>query len=348
MNQSSFVQFDYYLGRPVDAEDVNGIVASGYYDDVLDRPTQVKRAVGTSAANHSTFAYDDTNRIITTTADINTNNDGGLVTKLLYDMMGRTIETREYEGGTNYIATQTQYDVLGRAYKMSNPFRPWQSESAVWTTNAFDALGRVISVTTPDSAVSTTSYYGNAVTVTDQAGKARKSVTDGLGRLTSVYEDPGSLNYQTSYAYDTLDNLTTVTQGAQTRTFAYDSLKRLTSATNPESGTVSYQYDNNGNLAQKTDPRTTGGSSWTTTLAYDALNRLISETYANDGGVTSPVYYYYDAQTLPSGAPSFSRGYATGRLVGVTYGSGSAEHIAATTKWAEWFVSINRLIRSTI
>ena len=47
------------------------------------------------------------------------------------------------------------------------------------------------------------------------------------------------------YSYDTLDNLTGVTQGRQTRTFAYDSLRRLTSSANPESGTVTCGYDNN-------------------------------------------------------------------------------------------------------
>src|SRR5260370_13132071 len=37
--------------------------------------------------------------------------------------------------------------------------------------------------------------------------------------------------------------------------FIYNSLKRLTSAANPESGTINYQYDNNGNLTQKNDAR---------------------------------------------------------------------------------------------
>jgi YD repeat-containing protein len=96
----------------------------------------------------------------------------------------------------------------------------------------------------------------------------------------------------------------------------YDSLKRLTSATNPESGTISYLYDNNGNLTQKTDPRTTSGLNWTTNYTYDALNRPILKSYTNDGGVTPPVDYYYDSASLPSGAPaSFNRGYSTGRLV---------------------------------
>lgn len=256
LGHTAYTKYDYYLGKPVDGEDANGVVATAYYDDLLDRPTEVKRAFGTTLQNRSTFDYDDVGRVITTTSDLDSNADGLLIGKLFYDQMGRTIETRQYEGSGHYIAVQTQYDVLGRAYKTSNPFRPWQSEMAIWTTSAFDALGRMTSVTTPDSAVVSTNYSGNAVTVTDQMSKGRKSVTDGLGRLTSVYEDPSGLNYQTSYAYDTLGNLTTVTQGAQTRTFVYDSLKRLTSALNPESGTISYTYDSNGNLATKTDART--------------------------------------------------------------------------------------------
>ena len=318
-NQTVNSQFDYYLGRPVDARDTNGVVASGYYSDALDRPTQVRRAVGVSGVeNQTTFAYDDATRTVTTTSDLNNNNDNALVGKVLYDGLGRTTETRQYEGGTNYIATQTQYDALGRAHKTSNPFRPWQSETAIWTTSAFDALGRVISVTTPDSAVVSTAYSGNTVTVTDQAGKARKSVADGLGRLTTVYEDPSGLNYSTSYTYDVLDDLTAVSQGVQTRTFAYDSLKRLTSAANPESGTVSYTYDNNGNLLTRADAR-----SITTTIAYDVLNRPTSKSY-NDSPQTPPVNYFYDSQTLPSGAPTFDRGSSTGRLVAVTYGGASA------------------------
>ena len=318
LGQISYGQYDYYLGRAVDGEDVNGIVASGYFNDALDRPTQVRRAVGTGAANQISFSYDPIGRIITTTSDLNTNNDNGLINKVLYDGLGRTTETRQYEGGSNYIATQQQYDGLGRAFKSSNPFRPWQGESALWTTSVFDSLGRVISVTTPDSSVVSSSYSGNTVTVTDQAGKSRKSVTDALGRLMAVYEDPSSLNYLTSYSYDALDNLTSVSQGVQTRTFVYDSMKRLASATNPETGTVTYVYDANGNLTSKVDAR-----NITITLVYDVLNRITSKSY-NDNPQTPSVSFYYDSQALPAGAPGFDRGWATGKLVAVTYGSGSS------------------------
>jgi RHS repeat-associated protein len=321
LSQIAYAQFDYYLGKPVNGEDANGVVSSGYYDDLLDRPTKVIRDYNNlSAKSQTLFSYDDANRTVTTTSDLTSNTDGLLVGKALYDGLGRTTESRQYEGSSHYIAVQTQYDALGRAYKVSNPFRPLSpdSETAVWTTSAFDPLGRVLSVTTPDNAAVSSSYSGNTVTATDQASKSRKSVSDALGRLTTIYEDPSSLNYSTSYTYDVLNNLTLVSQGSQTRTFAYDSLKRLTSATNPESGTVSYTYDNNGNLLTRTDAR-----SITTTIAYDVLNRPTSKSY-NDNPQTPTVNFYYDSQSLPSGAPSFTRGYSTGALVAVTYGGGSA------------------------
>lgn len=251
----SYTQFDFYTGKPVNTEDINGVVSQAYYDDRLGRPTQVVRAVNSGSKAQTTFAYDDANRIITTTSDQTSYNDNVLKSESVYDGFGRTIESRQYEGGTNYIVTKQTYDLLGRPWQVSNPYRPWQSETAVWTTTNYDALSRVISVVTPDGATVSTSYSGDSVTVTDPAGKARKSRSDALGRLIEVYENPASLNYLTSYAYDALGNLTAVTQGSQTRSFVYDSLKRLQSATNPESGTVSYSYDNNGNLLTKTDAR---------------------------------------------------------------------------------------------
>jgi RHS repeat-associated protein len=348
-NQIVHVQFDFDTGRPVNAEDVNGVVSRGYSDnETLDRPTKIIRASGVGGVqNQTTFAYDDANRSVTTTSDLTSNTDGLLVSNGLYDGLGRTTDSRQYEGSSHYIAVQTQYDALGRAYKVSNPFRPWQSETAVWTTSAFDALGRVTSVKAPDNAIVSSSYSGNTVTATDQASKARKSVTDALGRLTTVYEDPSSLNYSTGYTYDVLNNLTQVSQGSQTRTFAYDSLKRLTSAANPESGTVSYTYDNNGNLLTRTDAR-----SITTTIAYDVLNRPTSKSY-NDSPQTPTVNFYYDSQSLPSGAPSFTRGYSTGALVAVTYGGGSAgtyrgyDALGRVVRQYQQTDSVNYLVEAT-
>jgi YD repeat-containing protein len=132
----------------------------------------------------------------------------------------------------------------------------------------------------------------------------RTTTADALGRITKVVEDPGSpvcsasvpqpchFNYITTYGYDALDDLTGVNQSGQMRTFTYDSLKRLTKAVNPESGTINYAYDLNGNLKTKTDGRPT-----TVSYGYDRLNRMTGKTYS-DG--TPAVTYAFDAGGLNS------------------------------------------------
>ena len=158
--------------------------------------------------------------------------------------------------------------------------------------------------------------------MTDQAGKQRRSVTNALGQLVRVDEPDASgnlgsvtaPNQPTSYAYDTLNNLTTVSQGVQTRTFTYNSLSRLMSATNPESGTINYGYDSNGNLTSKVDARTI-----TTTYTYDALNRVTNRAYTNEpgGSETPDVAYFYD--NLPN---------AKGKLTKVSSSVSTTEYIA--------------------
>lgn len=109
---------------------------------------------------------------------------------------------------------------------------------------------------------------------------------------------------------------------------------------------ISYSYDNNGNLLTRTDAR-----SITTTIAYDVLNRPTSKSY-NDSPQTPTVNYFYDAQTLPSGAPTFDRGYSTGRLVAVTYGGSSAgdyagfDALGRTLRKIQQTDSVNYLIEA--
>ncbi|HYR76178.1 MAG TPA: RHS repeat-associated core domain-containing protein [Pyrinomonadaceae bacterium] len=294
-------QYDFSTGLLTGFKDRNGIITQTLYNDPFDRPTVVKAALGINGveshaavyyAPATVFGITLTNNDMLTAKDQTSVDDAMLRSWTHTDGFGRTVETWSRDPqGDDKVATI--YDALSRAKQTSNPFRPSLGESAIYTTTAYDLAGRVTTVTTPDSAVVTSSYSGNTVTVTDQAGKARKSVTDGLGRLTTVYEDPSGLNYATSYSYDTLDDLTTVSQGSQTRTFVYDSLKRLTSAANPESGTVGYSYDSNGNQTSKTDAR-----SITASYTYDAINRAVTRSYS-DG--TPAVTYNYDSATNGKG-----------------------------------------------
>lgn len=238
-------------------------------------------------------------RSATVRSDLNAEGDGLLKNESLADELGRTVETRQYETGSEYIGVKQTYDAMGRVSQVSNPYR--SGDTVVWTTTTYDTLGRMLTVTTPDNAVVSTGYSGVYTTVTDQAGKVRRSKMNALGQLVRVDEpdagnDPGPVDtpaQSTSYTYDVLGNLTQVNQGTQTRTFAYSSLSRLTSAVNPESGTIGYLYDANGNLTQKTDAR-----SVATGYAYDGLNRPTSRNYS-DG--TPTVTYAHDTLTNGKG-----------------------------------------------
>ncbi|PYP91962.1 MAG: hypothetical protein DMG65_05850, partial [Candidatus Angelobacter sp. Gp1-AA117] len=123
----------------------------------------------------------------------------------------------------------------------------------------------------------------------------------------------GGHAYTTLYSYDALGNLLQVTQQGGTttqslwrvRTFTYDSLGRLLTASNPESGTISYAYDSDGNLLSKTDAR---GIS--TIYTYDPLHRLTKEQYSDN---SAPREFSYDV-TPPYTYNAPNHGSSIGRL----------------------------------
>ncbi len=288
---TTITRYDFSTGLAREVSDPNNVKTRTDYNDPLNRPTKIVRAEGTSVESHTIIQYQDDIRRVTTISDKDSLGESaagnGLKSVVIYDGLGRTTRNAIYEGST-WSITDTRFDAIGRVSQVSNPYRAADPSSAsppsgLWTTTEYDALGRVVKVTTPDGAHVDTAYSGAQVTVTDQAGKKRRSETDALGRLFKVTEAPGVQSYDTLYLYDALDNLRKVTQGAQTRWFAYDSLSRLIRAKNPEQNT-------NGSLPAYTDPLT-GNSGWSMAYSYDANGNLTQRIDAR--GIEAK--YYYDA-----------------------------------------------------
>jgi RHS repeat-associated protein len=105
--------------------------------------------------------------------------------------------------------------------------------------------------------------------------------------------------------------------GSRQRSFSYDSLARLLTATNPESGTLTYTYDADGNVTTKTTPQQNQpNSSVTTTLSYcyDALNRMTSKAFTNQScPMSSPVATYsYDGSNCLGQGSCYNIGHRTG------------------------------------
>ena len=146
-----------------------------------------------------------------------------------------------------------------------------------------------------------------------KCGRQRRTKTDDFGRLVEVVEPnptgdgtvaaAGSL--QTSYSYDSLDQLTTVTQGSQTRSFKYDSLGRLTrqklaeqTATLNDAGTY-------------VGPNGTG-AAWSDAFTYDARSNITKRIDAR--GVETDFSYQISGNTDP-----------LNRLQGISYSTANAD-----------------------
>ncbi|MDQ3801733.1 MAG: RHS repeat-associated core domain-containing protein [Acidobacteriota bacterium] len=216
------------------------------------------------------------------------------------------------------------YSLSSNPYRGATPAQAANEESMGWSVSYTDKTRRHSEARTFSGAtlpapwgnntnstgVSGADIEGDRTLATDQAGKKRISKVNGLGQLISIWEvkepDADTENIvfgnpavslsglKTTYSYDALNNLTVVNQGVQQRTFAYTSLSRMLSASSPEAGTVSYQYDNNGNLTQKTDAR-----SVVALYTYDALNRPLTRSYSAPPNTPNyenslPVSYTYD------------------------------------------------------
>ncbi len=299
--------YNSYNGLIATATDENNKVTTNTYD-ILKRLIDVARPDG----SHVTYSYDETAHTKTENNPIQGTDQRRVRTYM--DGLGRRIKSATLDAaGATYSIVETQYDPFGRSYKVSNPHN---STPQYWTEHRFDALGRSVKVIFPDNSQIVTTYSGNATTVTDPAGKQRKSEIDELGRTKNVYEpdiaNGNALAQLTSYSYTVLGALAGVSQGVQTRTFNYDGVGRLTSETTPEGGTVSYQYNSFGLKTQRTDARNV-----ITTYGYDTLNRLTSTSY-NVGSTGVPATA---SVTLTYGTSSTQNN--NGRLLTMTDGVGS-------------------------
>jgi RHS repeat-associated protein len=303
--------YNSFTGLVATSTDANGRQTSYGYDS-LKRTTIVTRPDTTQI----TYAYDDIALTVTSTTPITSSSSAKKISFL--DGLGRPIKQQTTDGsGASYSIVETQYDTLGRPYKTSNPHN---STAQYWTESRFDGAGRPTKMILPDSSQTLYSYSGATATITDATGKQRKTQADGLGRIASVYEpdvtNGNTLTQQTSYSYNAFDGLTTVTQGAQTRSYGYDALGRLTDSTTPEAGHFQFQYNTFNLLTQRTDAR-----GVVTTYSYDSLNRPYQVIYnvGTTGVAATPtVTFTYDE----GGAPA----NALGRLTTMADGVGTEKY----------------------
>jgi RHS repeat-associated protein len=234
-----------------------------------------------------------------------------------YDLNGNRTSMIDPTGLTTYT-----YDVLNRLTSITN-------NKSQTTSFTYDALGRRTSMTHANGVV--TSYTYDAASQLLALGHQLGATT--INSFSYTYDKVGNRKTKTSrdglhdYTYDVLNRLTQATNPLPSNpleTFNYDSVGNRTNSNQngssifnsanqlSEDANFTYQYDNNGNIIQKTAKA--GGAI--TQYHYDAENRLVRVVSPNNtanykydglgrrvekeviGDATSMTKYVYDNEDV--------------------------------------------------
>ena len=227
------------------------------------------------------------------------------------DGLGRIAQVRtraEITAPNDYRVVHTTYDECGR---LSYVTRPYFDDDVVYRSGAsqpgtlteYDAVGRIWRVTPPDgdtgspTGPSTTAYSDNgdpwAEVSTDAEGKVTKRYFDAAGRVIRVVEEvTGDPNVVTEFEYDRLGRLiTTIDDDDNEFEVEYDSLGRKIRSIDPDMGTWTYTYDDDGRMTEQVDGR---GNKVQFTY-NDDLGRVSQKTIRNSSNtVVETITYTYD------------------------------------------------------
>jgi len=263
-------------------------------------------------------------------------NSNTVTQRTFFDGLGRLVETRTPAPNGQDVVRYSFYDSSEHPYFTSNAYfvtaytgAPGAAAFAapdvnqVGSSSTYDALDRTKQFTDPLSHVTTTSYaaicnvvsgdfvcYEETKTI-DANGHQDTSYDDAWGRETYAksYTGNSGATYAT-YAttndkYDGNGKLIQVTHpnGTSVTTWTYDAAGRQTGMTDPDRGSETYAYDQNGNPTQTVDARGAGGGAVTllgdTTIEptqdFEEAGTLVAFKYtATTSGRADTVSFYLD------------------------------------------------------
>ena len=292
--------YNFTTGAQLSRVDANGFNTTSKYD-ILGRTTRITYPTG----DYASYAYND----IANYVDIT--NENGWHTRNIYDGLGRLTVIERFSASRPYSNESYQYNWMDKVTVQTDALQHSY-------TYQYDLLGRPLRTTEPNGNYTRIAYQDVSAIVSfyDETGHSSFEYYDRIGRPIRIVQwiPGGSSNIITIYYYDEVGNLRQIIRwysnvNLQITVYNYDNLNRLTKTNYPDQTSESYFYDNNGNIAQKTDR--TGSSA---TMSYDSLNRpyLIqfnptlsdfdSYTYDNNGNLlllynqNATTTYSYDSR----------------------------------------------------
>ena len=250
-------------GNILSFTDVNGHTTTFMYD-ALNRQVS-----STDALGHTTTHVYDANGNMTSVTDAK-----GQTTAYTYDANGQLTQIAFADGKTRTF----EYDGNGNVIRQKD-------EADRYTTFAYDALNRLTTKTYPDNSIQQFTYDLNGNMLSAVNANATVQFTyDAAGQVLSE-----TLNGKaTTYSYNTHQRTVGIIYpGGRSITEQYDHRGRLAAIVENQNNVVSFSYNNNDFLAQRTYQNGTA-----TNYTYDLLNRL---TRIKDNPQVMDVEMIYDA-----------------------------------------------------
>ncbi|PWN68067.1 polymorphic toxin type 23 domain-containing protein [Chryseobacterium oncorhynchi] len=220
----------------------------------------------------------------------------GAIKETFTDNWGRKRLEKGLSIGDKWIEKRTDYDVLDRPYKVSEPYFSTTTASK-WTITEYDVYGRVIKNTFPTGKIITTSYNGLSATVTD--GLQTQSITkDEWGNKIKMSDGGGAINY----AYYANGGLKSSNYTGHVISVEQDGWGRKVKMSDPSAGgDYTYLYDSLGQLLAEENPK------GKTVYTYDQYGRTVKKEVTGDN-TDIKIVYNYNAQGLVDSEVGTSNG----------------------------------------
>lgn len=194
-------------------------------------------------------------------------------------------------GQGQFVSLETQYDVLGRKLKESEPYFEGQNANQ-WNTITYDdsVYPAKVTATAFNGKQMETSISGLTTTVKELNGYGRTTskTTDALGNIVSTNDKGGTIQF----SYNAAGEQIKAQYAENIVTTKYDSWGRKSEFNDPSNGIYKYEYDGFGQPKKIISPK------GTKEYIYNNLGQVITQTELSttDGGqaTNKTISYSYD------------------------------------------------------
>ncbi len=291
---SETTEFHSVWGVPTKQTDANNLVTGTLYD-AQGRPITINYADGTSTkisyrTCSNCFSY---NTKAVWYKQVKTT--GSSAVRTYYDGFDREVGSRTSGMDGTAIYTVQTYNSRGDAYQTTAPFFYGETQKTV--TTDYDALGRISSISYPDSSHETRGYSGLTHTTTNRLNQTQTRYLNAAGWVMQSVDNAGTPVDFTYWSFGDLKT-TQVNNNASTLvSVAYDVLGRKTSMTDPNTGTTTYTYNALDLIATQIDAK-----NQRTCFGYDALGRQTKRVDNASSTCTGTTQnWVYDTKTKGKG-----------------------------------------------